>query len=85
MHCGACFFLCEVFNYTFPLLTVHVLVFEFYPATPRHCPNQFCLLRLRCILACKLASASMLFQEILMRLSILCSLIAPFLLSRSKC
>jgi len=39
----------EIFNYTFPLLTVHVLVFEFYPSTPRHCPDQFCLLRLYCI------------------------------------
>jgi len=25
MHCGVRFLLCEVFNYTFPLLTVHVL------------------------------------------------------------
>ena len=54
MHCGVCFLLCKVFNYTFPLLTVHVFVFEFYPATPRHCPDQFCLLRLRCIFVWKL-------------------------------
>jgi len=53
MHCGVRFLLCKVFNYTFPLLTVHVLVFEFYPATPWHCPDQFCLLRLRCILTWK--------------------------------
>jgi len=26
MHCGVRFLLCELFNYTFPLLTVHVLV-----------------------------------------------------------
>jgi len=71
MHCGVRFLLCEVFNYTFPLLTVHVLVFELYPATPRHCPDHVCLLRLRCILTWKLASASMLFQEILVRQSIL--------------
>ena len=31
----------EVFNHTFPLLTVHVLVFKLYPATPRHCPDLF--------------------------------------------
>jgi len=85
MHCGVRFLLCEVFNYAFPLLAVHVLVFELYPATPQHCPDQFCLLRLRCILTSKLASASMLFQEILVRMSILRSLVPPFLLRRSKC
>jgi len=40
MHCGVRFLLCEVFNYTFSLLTVHVLVFKLYPATPRHCPDS---------------------------------------------
>jgi len=35
MHCGVLFLLCEVFNYTVPLLAVHVLVFELYSATPR--------------------------------------------------
>jgi len=54
LHCGVRFLLCEVFNYTVPLLTVHVLVVELYPATPRDCPDQFCLLRLRCILTWKL-------------------------------
>jgi len=34
MYCGVRFLLCRVFNYTFPLLTVHVLVFKLYPATP---------------------------------------------------
>ena len=29
-HCGVCFLLCEVFNYIFPLLTVHVFVFDLY-------------------------------------------------------
>ena len=32
---GVRFFLCEFFNYTFPPLTVHVLFFGLYPATPR--------------------------------------------------
>ena len=41
MHCGVRFLLCEVFNYTFPLLTVHILVFELHPATPWHCPVLF--------------------------------------------
>jgi len=81
MHCGVRFLLCEVFNCTFSFLTMHVLVFELYPATPRHCPDRFCLLRLRCILA----SASMFLQQTLMHLSILRSLVPPFLLRRSKC
>jgi len=34
MNCGVRFLLCEVFNYTFPLLTVHVLVFELYASNP---------------------------------------------------
>jgi len=59
MHCSVRFLLCEVFNYTFPLLTMHVLVLELYPATPRHCPGKFCLLRLWCTLTWKPASASM--------------------------
>ena len=63
MHCGVCSLLYEVFNYTFPLLIVHVLVFELYPATPQHCPDQFCLLRLRCILPWKLASASSSYRK----------------------
>jgi len=50
MHCGVHFLLCEVFNYTFPLFTLHLLVFELYSATPWHCPDQFYLLRLWCIL-----------------------------------
>ena len=40
MHCGVHFLLCEVLNHIFPLFTVHVLVVELYPATPRHCPES---------------------------------------------
>jgi len=85
IHCGVCFLFCEVFNYTFPLLIVHVLVFELYLATPQRCPDQFCLLRLQCILTWKLASASVLFQEILVCLKILRSLVPTFLLRCFKC
>jgi len=41
MQCDVRFLLCEVFNHTFTLLAVHVLVFELNPAAPRHCPDQF--------------------------------------------
>ena len=34
MHCGVRFLLCEVLNYAFPLLTMHVLVFELLPSNP---------------------------------------------------
>jgi len=49
MHRGVRFLLCEIFNNTFPLLSVplDVLIFVFYPTNSRHCPDQFCLLRLR--------------------------------------
>jgi len=87
IHRGVCFLLYEGFNKKFLLLTVtrHVLVFELYPVNSRHCLDQFCLLRLLCILTWQIASASMLFHETFVRLLILHSWVPPFLLRCFKC